>query len=143
MNAQTSPCSNKRGILFGDGLVSGPKSHAIRVQLLEFADSEASHEKRVSLTNAIEVSATFFRSLNVNSDTPPYSFSPLVGNIAGVNKRTAHPYKSSNRKCGFGGLKEHLHTKCPARRSAFLKRGGKQSNCAAAFMSVVGSDGDE
>ena len=105
----------QRRVLVPDGLTSGLKSDAICVHPLELADSLASLEKRNSLANVIEVSGVFFRSFNASSDTPPSSSNEPVENIAAVNKRTAQPYKASNRKCGFFDLEENPRTERPAR----------------------------
>ena len=48
-----------KNMLFHGGLVSGLKSDAIRVRILELAHSETSPEKCISLGNAMEVSASF------------------------------------------------------------------------------------
>ena len=112
---------------------------------LELADSKTSLEICISLTNAIKVSANFFRSLNASSDTPPSTSNACIGNIAAVNKRSAQPWKVPNCNCGFCGLKTHPRTKCAAQWSTFLKF-GKKGHWAAACMSnfaTVASDNGE
>ena len=73
-------------ILLRNDIVSVLKSDAIRVRLLELADSDAALEKCISFANAIEVTDNFDRSFNASSETPPSTSSPSVGNIAAVKK---------------------------------------------------------
>ena len=117
--------------------------NAIRVQVFELADSEIAVEKCISLANALEASAYVFRWFNYISDTPPFACSSPVGNIAAVKKRTAQPFKASNRICEFCVLEERLRTVCPARRNACLKcvkQGHWAAACKSAFATFAWDD---
>ena len=134
-----------KAVLLRDELVSGLQSDAIRVRLLQLVDSEASLENFISHAISIEVPAGFFRSFYASSDTPLSASIASIGNIAVVNKRTAHFYKDSNTKDGFVVCGNIHEINCPARRSRCLKY-GKQGHWAAACTSTVAtvaSDNDE
>ena len=101
-------------------------------------------EKSFSLTAAIEKSVCFFRSFNASSETPSRTSSAPGGNIFSVNKGTTQPYKASNCKCRFCGLKERPGTLCLARRTCL--KCGKQGRWAAKYKStvaIVASDQNE